>query len=109
MTVVRAELPVGVAEIGAGGEFRNFHEKPGSEHWVNAGFLCLEPGAVDHLDEASVLEHEPMERLAADGQLRAFRHERFWDCTEPYKDALFLNDLWARATSPWTPREPAVQ
>ena len=42
-----------------------------------------------------MLEREPLERLAADGELRAFRHEGFWDCMDTYKDAVVLNDLWA--------------
>ena len=49
-----------------------------------------------------MLEREPLERLAADGQLRAFRHEGFWDCMDTYKDAILLNDLWAAgADAPW--------
>ena len=42
-----------------------------------------------------MLEREPLEGLAADGQLRAFRHTGFWDCMDTYKDAVLLNDLWA--------------
>jgi glucose-1-phosphate cytidylyltransferase len=109
MTVVRPQLPFGVAELGSGGVIRSFREKPRSEHWVNGGFLCLEPGAIDYLDADSVLEREPMQRLVADGQLRAFRHDGFWDCMDTYKDALFLNDLWAKGTAPWVVRVPAVR
>ncbi len=48
-----------------------------------------------------MLEREPLERLAADGQLHAFRHEGFWDCMDTYKDAVLLNDLWSRGEAPW--------
>ena len=48
-----------------------------------------------------MLEREPLERLAADGQLRAFRHEGFWDCMDTYKDAVLLNDLWDAGGAPW--------
>ena len=48
-----------------------------------------------------MLEREPLERLAAAGQLHAFRHEGFWDCMDTYKDAVLLNDLWARGEAPW--------
>jgi glucose-1-phosphate cytidylyltransferase len=48
-----------------------------------------------------VLEREPLEGLAADGQLRAFRHQGFWDCMDTYKDAVLLNDLWAEGRAPW--------
>jgi len=53
------------------------------------------------LDAESVLEREPLARLAADGQLRAHRHEGFWDCMDTYKDAVVLNDLWASGEAPW--------
>jgi glucose-1-phosphate cytidylyltransferase len=101
MTVVRPELPFGVTEIGRDGRIRGFREKPRSEHWINGGFLCCEPSVLDYLDEDCVLEREPLERLAADGRLCAFRHDGFWDCMDTYKDALFLNDLWATGEAPW--------
>ncbi len=101
MTVVRPELPFGVTEIDADGHVSGFREKPRSDHWINGGFFCFEPGVLDYLAEDSVLEREPMERLAADGELRAFRHEGFWDCMDTYKDALLLNDLWAKGNAPW--------
>ena len=48
-----------------------------------------------------MLERAPLERLAADGQLRALRHEGFWDCMDTYKDAVALNDMWASGAAPW--------
>jgi glucose-1-phosphate cytidylyltransferase len=48
-----------------------------------------------------VLEREPLEGLAADGELHAFRHTGFWECMDTYKDAVQLNDLWARGDAPW--------
>ena len=67
MTVVRPHLQWGVAELGDDGRVEGFVEKPRSEHWINGGFFCFEPGALDYLDEDSVLEREPLARLAADG------------------------------------------
>jgi glucose-1-phosphate cytidylyltransferase len=101
MTVVRPHLQWGVAEIGADDAIEGFVEKPRSEHWINGGFLCFEPGALAYLDEDSVLEREPLARLAADGELRGYRHEGFWDCMDTYKDAVTLNDLWAAGQAPW--------
>jgi len=101
MPVVRPHLQWGVAELGEDGRVAGFAEKPRSEHWINGGFLCFEPGALAYLDEESVLEREPLRRLAADGQLHAFRHEGFWDCMDTYKDAVVLNDLWASGAAPW--------
>jgi glucose-1-phosphate cytidylyltransferase len=101
VTVVRPHLQWGVAELGEGDRVDGFVEKPRSEHWINGGFLCLEPRALAYLDGDSVLERQPLQRLAADGQLHAFRHEGFWDCMDTYKDAVTLNDLWASDQAPW--------
>ncbi|MGV1047965.1 MAG: sugar phosphate nucleotidyltransferase [Solirubrobacterales bacterium] len=100
MTVVRPHLQWGVAELD-GDRVAGFDEKPRSEHWINGGFLCFEPGALAYLDEDSVLEREPLRALAADGELRAFRHEGFWDCMDTYKDAVVLDDLWSAGEAPW--------
>jgi glucose-1-phosphate cytidylyltransferase len=100
MTVVRPHLQWGVAELD-GDRVGGFVEKPRSEHWINGGFLCFEPAALAYIDADSVLEREPLARLAADGQLRAFRHEGFWDCMDTYKDAVVLNDLWSGGDAPW--------
>jgi glucose-1-phosphate cytidylyltransferase len=110
MTVVRPELQFGVAQIDDSDPARprvtGFREKPRAEQWVNGGFLCFEPGVVEYLAEDSVLEREPLERLAAAGQLHAYRHEGFWDCMDTYKDAVLLNDLCHQGLAPWArPRD----
>jgi len=101
MTVVRPHLQWGVAELDGDGRVEGFVEKPRSEHWINGGFFCFEPGALAYLEPESVLEREPLARLAAEGQLSAYRHEGFWDCMDTYKDAVVLNDLWAANEAPW--------
>ena len=101
MTVVRPRLQFGVAHLNGDGVVRGFEEKPRFEGWINSGFFCFEPGALDYIDEDSVLEREPLERLAADGQLAAYRHDGFWACMDTYKDAVALNDLWAAGEAPW--------
>jgi glucose-1-phosphate cytidylyltransferase len=101
MAVVRPQLQFGVAELGGDGVVSGFVEKPRSEHWVNGGFFCFEPGVVEFLDDHSVLEREPLAQLAAQGKLRAFRHEGFWECLDTYKDAILLNDLWQGGEAPW--------
>ncbi|HKO38625.1 MAG TPA: sugar phosphate nucleotidyltransferase [Solirubrobacterales bacterium] len=107
VTVVRPNLQWGVAEL-ADNQVTGFVEKPRSEHWINGGFFCFEPGVFDYLNPDSVLEREPLSRLAADGELRAFRHEGFWDCMDTYKDAVVLNDLWAAGRAPWRIWAPAA-
>ena len=102
MTVVQPRLQFGVTELDThDARVLGFHEKPRSEHWINGGFFCFEPGVLDYLDHDSVLERDPLERLAADGQLLAHRHEDFWECMDTYKDAVALNDLWESGQAPW--------
>ncbi|HWF56517.1 MAG TPA: sugar phosphate nucleotidyltransferase [Solirubrobacteraceae bacterium] len=101
VTVVRPELPFGVAELNGDGLVSGFVEKPRSEHWINGGFFCFEPAVLELLDTTSVLEREPLATLAAEGGLRAYRHEGFWDCMDTYKDAVLLNDLWEGGSAPW--------
>ena len=110
VTVVRPDLQFGVADLGEEGQVRGFHEKPRLDRWINGGFFCFEPGVFPYLTEDSVLEREPLERLAGDGQLRAYRHEGFWDCMDTYKDAVLLNDLWESGEPPWRvwSEEPAL-
>jgi glucose-1-phosphate cytidylyltransferase len=100
VTVVQPNIQWGVAELD-GDAVTGFVEKPRSEHWINGGFFCFETGVLDYLDAASVLEREPLSRLAGDGRLRAYRHEGFWDCMDTYKDAVVLNDLWTAGRAPW--------
>jgi glucose-1-phosphate cytidylyltransferase len=105
ITVVRPELPFGVAMLDGGGRVTGFREKPRAEHWVNGGFLACDPRFAGYLGPDAVLEREPLERLAAEGGLHAYRHEGFWACMDTYKDAVRLNDLWAAGDAPW--RTPA--
>src|SRR4051812_45537415 len=101
MTVVRPELQFGVTELDDAGTVTGFREKPRSEHWVNGGVFVFDRGGLGRLAPHHVLEREPLEGLAADGQLRAYRHDGFWDCMDTYKDAVLLNDLWASGAAPW--------
>jgi glucose-1-phosphate cytidylyltransferase len=102
MSVVRPRLQFGVTELDAtDGRVLGFREKPRSEHWINGGFFCFQPEALSYLKHDSVLEREPLERLAAGGELRAYRHDGFWECMDTYKDAVALNDYWATGSAPW--------
>lgn len=101
MTVVQPRSQFGVTEIAGDGRVTGFKEKPRVEDWINGGFFCFEPGALEHIGEDDVLERAPLESLAAAGELRAYRHEGFWDCMDTYKDAVELNDLWESGEAPW--------
>ena len=101
MTIVRPNLQFGVARLDGDSRIARFVEKPRSEQWVNGGFFCFEPAVMDYLGADSVLEREPLKRLAAEGQLHGYRHEGFWDCMDTYKDAVMLDDLWRQGGAPW--------
>jgi glucose-1-phosphate cytidylyltransferase len=101
MAVVRPELQFGVAELNGDGVVAGFVEKPRSDHWINAGFFCFEHQVLHALRKDETLEREPLQRLAAAGQLRAFKHEGFWECMDTYKDTVTLNELWASGRAPW--------
>lgn len=80
-----------------------FDEKPQvGEGWINGGFFVLEPAVFDYIEgDQTIWEREPLERLAADGQLAAYRHEDFWQCMDTVRDLKLLEDLWHSGQAPW--------
>ncbi len=80
-----------------------FAEKPqASEGWISGGFFVFEPGIFDYLtDDATVLEREPLENLARDGQLMAYKHKGFWMCMDTLRDKKALEAMWAEQRAPW--------
>jgi glucose-1-phosphate cytidylyltransferase len=102
VTAVRPPARFGGLEL-EGDQVRKFAEKnQTSEGWINGGFFVLEPGVLDYIAADSTLwEHEPLERLASDGQLRAFRHEGFWQPMDTLRDLRLLESLWSGGNPPW--------
>ncbi len=80
-----------------------FAEKPkGDGAWINGGFFVLEPGVIDYIaGDETIWEREPMEYLARDKQLAAFRHAGFWQPMDTIRDRVLLEDLWVRGKAPW--------
>ncbi|MFH7321193.1 glucose-1-phosphate cytidylyltransferase [Desulfurivibrio sp. D14AmB] len=81
-----------------------FQEKPkGDGSWINGGFFVCEPGVLDYIRQGdpTVFEREPLERLASDGQLAAYRHRGFWRPMDTLRDKNELNDLWESGDAPW--------
>jgi glucose-1-phosphate cytidylyltransferase len=101
ITVARPHVNFGIVELGRGGAVTAFREKPPMRDWVNGGFFVFSRRVFDYLEDDSVLEREPFERLASDGELMAYRHEGFWACMDTYKDNLTLNEAWASGRAPW--------
>lgn len=80
-----------------------FAEKPiGDGSWVNGGYFVLEPQAIDYIaGDDTVWEREPLERLAKDGEIAAYKHRSFWQPMDTLRDKNQLEDLWSGATAPW--------
>jgi glucose-1-phosphate cytidylyltransferase len=102
VTAVRPPARFGALHI-EGERVTRFSEKPQSEEgWINGGFFVFEPAVFSYLaDDRSTLEREPLERLAADGQLMAYRHEGFWQPMDTLRDKQHLEALWASGAAPW--------
>ena len=79
-----------------------FSEKPQiGEGWINGAFFVLEPEVFDYIDgDATMFEREPLEGLARDGQLMAYRHDDFWQCMDTLRDKRLLEELWQNG-APW--------
>ncbi len=84
-------------------DIRRFHEKPeGDGAWINGGFFVLEPGVFDYIDHDQVVwERDPLQQLAHEGQLNAYRHSAFWHPMDTLRDKHVLEDLWSRGEAPW--------
>ena len=80
-----------------------FAEKPTGEGLISGGFFVFDVRMLDRLpdDPACVLEREPLEALAADGQLHVYRHDGFWQCADTVRDVELLRSLWERNVAPW--------
>lgn len=102
MTAVRPPARYGHLDFD-GDRVVEFNEKPqASEGWINGAFFILEPQVHDYIDGDDVMfEHDPMRRLAADGQLMAYRHNSFWQCMDTLREKHLLQKLWDSGTPPW--------
>lgn len=103
-TVTAVRPPARFGNIVCDGDrVAEFKEKPQTgEGWINGGFFVLEPSFFDYLEgDATVLEGRPMERLAAEGNLMAFKHEGFWQMMDTLRDKERLEEYWAGGEAPW--------
>lgn len=102
MTAVRPPARYGHL-VTDGDRIVEFTEKPQiGEGWINGAFFVLEPEVHQYIDGDHVMfEREPLERLAKDGQLMAYRHHGFWQCMDTLREKRILEDLWAADAAPW--------
>ena len=102
VTLVRPPSRFGAVETD-GEHVTSFKEKPQTgEGWINGGFFVLEPGVIDYIDDDSTIwERRPLERLAADGELMAFKHEGFFQPMDTLREKQILEALWQSGQPPW--------
>lgn len=102
LTAVRPPARFGALEI-EGSRITRFEEKPqASEGWINGGFFVFEPEFFDYIPgDDTPLEHEPLTKLAADGQLSCFQHDGFWQPMDTLREVRLLEELWSSGNAPW--------
>jgi len=104
LTSVQPAGRFGMIEINEGGKVEAFKEKPTEDMaWINGGFFVMEPGVFDYLTDgdATILERKPLERLAENGQLNAYKHYGFWRPMDTLHDKNELTNMWIKGTAPW--------
>jgi glucose-1-phosphate cytidylyltransferase len=102
LTTVRPPARFGHLEFD-GDRVVKFDEKPqASEGWINGAFFVLEPQVFDYIEgDDTQFEHEPLQNLAVDGELMAYRHDGFWQCMDTIRDKRLLERLWESEAAPW--------
>ena len=86
------------------GSVASFEEKPQvKQGWINGGFFIVEPEFLDLIEnDGTILEQEPLEKVAHAGQLQAFKHQGFWQCMDTPRDKHLLDEIYNSGTAPWT-------
>lgn len=103
ITAVQTIGRFGALNISDTGSVESFFEKPkGDGAWINGGFFVVEPGVLDYIkDDSTIWEKGPMERLAKDSQLNAYKHQGFWKCMDTLRDKTELEQLWNTGKASW--------
>lgn len=102
VTTVKNISRFGTVRLGEDGTVEHFAEKPVQDTWISAGFFLLDRSVIDYIDgDDTVFEQEPLQRLAEEGQLMAYRHGGFFYAMDTYREYLLLNELWDSGQAPW--------
>lgn len=102
VTTVPPTSRFGMLELGNEDRVRRFNEKPKTDGWMSAGYFVLNREVFEYLGgDDCVFEREPLERLAADGQLMAYRHDGFFYAMDTFREYQHLNELWGGGAAPW--------
>jgi glucose-1-phosphate cytidylyltransferase len=100
LTAVHPVSNFGILDLDSSDKVLQFREKPRLNEWINGGFFVFERAIFEFLQPDSVLEREPLETLANQGELMAYKHAGFWKCMDTYKDNIEMNELW-NTHAPW--------
>ena len=101
MTVTQPTSRFGVVDIGESGLVSKFREKPKVNDWINMGYFVFEPQIFSYLGLDSVLEEEPLRKLATEAEIGAYKHVGFWQPMDTYRESLLLNNFWDTGLAPW--------
>ncbi|MEG0914963.1 MAG: glucose-1-phosphate cytidylyltransferase [Christensenellaceae bacterium] len=103
MTAIQPSGRFGMLDINNGNSISSFREKLQQDSgWINGGFMVLEPAIFDYIEnDSTVLEKEPLEKLAKEGQLMAYKHGGFWQCMDTMRDKMLLDTLLLENKAPW--------
>jgi glucose-1-phosphate cytidylyltransferase len=103
MTAIQPEGRFGALGIENDATIHSFLEKPkGDNAWINGGFFVCQPEVVNYIDgDTTIFEKEPLEKLASEGNLKAYKHNGFWQCMDTLRDKNKLEELWETGTPPW--------
>ena len=85
-----------------GDKVLSFIEKPQLQKgWINGGFIVCEPSFFDYITDDTMLEREPIERAVKESEMRAYKHEGFWQCMDTQRDKELLEKMWSKNIAPW--------
>ena len=102
VTTFRPVSRFGILNIDEAKHVSSFIEKPRSDAWASAGYFVFQRRVLDYIGgDDCILEHEPLARLAADGELVAYNHEGFFFAMDTYREYQILNELWKNEEAPW--------
>ena len=101
LTAVQPTSRFGLMDIDEEGRVTHFREKPRMKDWVSVGYFNFEPAVLEYLNDDCGLEEDGLARLAADGQLNAYRHEGFWQPMDTFREYTILQELWETGDAPW--------
>ncbi len=103
MTSIQPEGRFGLVEFGESNCVERFYEKPqGDGGWINGGFFVCEPEVLSYIEnDQTIFERKPLEKLAEEGNIMAYKHTGFWKCMDTLRDKIVLNELWESKNAPW--------